>query len=331
MCRLPILPRSAIGHCFGTVLAVAAMMLFPAIAQAQDRTLYDRLDRIERDLNMLQRQVYRGAPQSTAPGDPNAAAGIEVRMERLEEAMRSLTGRVEEIANGLVQLKQRIEQINSDVDMRLGQGGPGAPATTSALPAPPGRPGTPGRMGGGEPGGLMPPGTVVPPPANSGPTPIFGTLTPPGSAPAGRPPDAAATPPAPGGSLPSGSANDQFNHAFALVKQGNYTAAEAALRAFIQQHPNEPLAANAQFWLGETYFARSQFMEAASAFAEGYKRYPRGPKAAEELLRLGMSLARAEQKQNACVAFTQLERDFPNPGAAIKERANAEKRRLGCA
>jgi tol-pal system protein YbgF len=324
MCRLPILPRSAIGHCFGAVLAMAAILLLPAVAQAQDRTLYDRLDRIERDLNMLQRQVYRGAPQSTAPGDPNAAAGMEVRMERLEEQMRELTGRVEEVANGLAQLKQRVEQINSDLDVRLGQAGPGA---TAAIPTPP--PGRPGRVGVGEPGGLMPPGTVVPPPASGAPTPIFGTLTPPGSAPAQRP--AEAPPPAPGGSLPAGSPNEEFNHAFALVKQGNYAAAETALRAFLQQHPNEPLAANAQFWLGETYFARNQFMEAASAFAEGYKRYPRGPKAAEELLRLGMSLARAEQKQNACVAFTQLERDFPNPGAAIKERANAEKRRLGCA
>ena len=326
MCRLPILPRAAIGRCFGAVLAVAAMMSLPATAQAQDRTLYDRLDRIERDLNMLQRQVYRGAPQSTAPGDPNAAAGTEVRMERLEEQMRSLTGRVEEIANGLAQLKQRIEQINTDIDVRLGQGAP----AVSALPTPP-LAGRPGRVVGTEPGGLMPPGTVVPPPASGGPTPIFGTLTPPGSAPAARPPEAPAAPSAPAGSLPSGSAAEQFNYAFSLVKQANYPAAEAALRAFLQQHPNEPLAANAQFWLGETYFARNQFMEAASAFAEGYKRYPRGPKAAEELLRLGMSLARAEQKQNACVAFAQLDRDFPNSGAAIKGRATAEKRRLGCA
>src|SRR5580704_9141701 len=159
MCRLPILPHSAVGRCLGAALAVAAMMLLPASARAQDRTLYDRLDRVERDLNMLQRQVYRGAPQSTAPGDPNAAAGMEVRMERLEEEMRSLTGRVEEVANGLAQLKQRLEQINSDLDVRLGQG----PAATSAFPAaPPGRPGTPGRVSG-EPGGLMPPGTVVPP------------------------------------------------------------------------------------------------------------------------------------------------------------------------
>ena len=72
------------------------------------------------------------------------------------------------------------------------------------------------------------------------------------------------------------------------------------------------------------------YTEAASAFAEGYKNYPKGAKAPDDLLKLAMSLARASQKQNACVAFAQLDRDFPHPGSAIKERATAEKKRLGC-
>jgi TolA-binding protein len=71
-------------------------------------------------------------------------------------------------------------------------------------------------------------------------------------------------------------------------------------------------------------------MEAAAAFAEGYKRYPKSAKAADGLLKLGMSLARADQKQNACVALAQLDHDFPSPGAPIKERAATEKKHLGC-
>ena len=90
------------------------------------------------------------------------------------------------------------------------------------------------------------------------------------------------------------------------------------------------MAGNAQYWLGETYFTRNRFMEAATAFAEGYKRYPKGAKAPDSLLKLGMSLGRANQKQNACVALAQLDRDFPQAGAAIKERAGTEKKRLGC-
>ena len=51
----------------GAVLVVVAAPAI-ALAQTQDRTTDDRLDRIERDLNMLERQVYRGAPTAVAPG-----------------------------------------------------------------------------------------------------------------------------------------------------------------------------------------------------------------------------------------------------------------------
>ena len=114
------------------------------------------------------------------------------------------------------------------------------------------------------------------------------------------------------------------------MKQADYPAAEAALKAFVEQHPTDPMAGNAQYWLGETYYTRDRFLEAASAFAEGYKRYPKSTKAADDLLKLAMSLRRANQKQNACLALAQLDRDFPKPGAAIKDHAAAEKKRLAC-
>ena len=68
--------------------AVAVVAAAPLVASAQDRTTDDRLDRIERDLNMLQRQVYRGAPAAMAApggqgGGGTTAADIEIRMERL--------------------------------------------------------------------------------------------------------------------------------------------------------------------------------------------------------------------------------------------------------
>jgi tol-pal system protein YbgF len=167
-------------------------------------------------------------------------------------------------------------------------------------------------------------------------TPIFGTLTPPGSPPT-SPEQAAANAgrTAPGTVQPSaapssGSPTEQYNHAFGLLKQADYPSAEAALRAFVEQHPRDPMAGSAQYWLGETYYTRGKYIEAAAAFAEGYKRYPKSPKAAEALLKLGMSLSRADQKQNACVALAQLDHDFPNPGATVKERANAERKRIGC-
>ena len=328
---LRCLPRDLIVWCLrlGAVLVVVTA---PMIARAQDAATQERLDRVERDLNMLQRQVYRGAPAAmAAPGSGSAggstsAADIEIRMERLEAQMRDLTGHVEELGNGLDQLKQRVEQINSDFDVRFSQMG-GAAAAGAPPPRSPIADST--RVAAGPPpaSAAMSPGTVVPPPLGGGLNPIFNTLSPPGTA-SPRPPPAD---PASAEAAPAtGSVNEQFNRAFGLVKQAEYPAAEAALKAFIDAHPNDPLAGNAHYWLGQTYFTRNKFPEAATAFAEGYKRFPKGSKAPEDLLYLSMSLAKADQKKNACLALAQLAEAFPNPAAAIRERAATEKKRIGC-
>ena len=344
MFRQSLLPRA----CFGVALSLAVIAP-TAPARSQDRLTLERLDRLERDLNMLQRQVYRGTPAPMMGGDPSGAASGEVRMDRLEQQMRELTGRVEEFVNQIDQLRQRVEQVNGDVETRVGQTpSPSGSYAAATPPRPPRGSVAPGRQPPAEPpgtgpvaltppgppptgpaGSLMPPDMGTPP---SGPNPIFHTLTPPGSPPSQ--PDLASAADVPRlpteRMLPNGSAGEQYNYAFGLLKQADYPAAEAALKAFVEQHPRDPMAGNAQYWLGETYYTRGRFIEAASAFAEGYKRYPKGTKAPDELLKLGMSLARANQKQNACVALAQLDHDFPSAGAAIKDRASAEKKRLGC-
>jgi tol-pal system protein YbgF len=357
MIRRSILPQAR-----PTLLLVlmTMAMAIPAV-RAQDATTQERLDRLERDLSMLQRQVYRGtggeAPAGAESG--NAAVDVQIRMDRLEQQMRDLTGRVENETNEVEQLRQRLEQVNSDIDVRLGQGEGQASGSAASSPPPPGRPAGGPVMAADEPqsvadpaaappyGNPRPP-SALPPPDQAA---SFGTLTPPDTPPAGpagpvpersypgpteltpqtasagsggslRPPGAE--------TLPSGSVSEQYNSAFGLLRRADYPAAEDALRSFIQQHPIDPLAGNAQYWLGESFYARGKYSEAAAAFAEGYKHYPKGPKAADGLLKLGMSLARADQKHNACIALMQLDHDFPHPGSAVKNRAVQEKKRLGC-
>ncbi|MBV9859640.1 MAG: tol-pal system protein YbgF [Alphaproteobacteria bacterium] len=345
------LPFAPLAPAFGFLVAALAVAAPAGGAAAQDRSTQDRLDRLERDLSMLQRQVYRGGAPAPMGGDSTMAVGAELRLDRMETQMRDLTGRVEEYANRVEQLRQRLEQINSDIETRFSQGAGAAMA--SAVPSSPPPPPPPRSRSGASassqpipldapassagtltpPTSLMPAGTVVPPP--SGVSPVFGTLSPPGS-PSSVPelPNAGPAPLHPpggaGAAAGEGSPAQQYNHAFGLLKQADYPAAEQALRAFVQQHPDDPMAGNAQYWIGETLYARGKYGEAASAFAEAYKRYPKNAKAPENLLKLSMSLARANQKQNACIALAQLDRDFPTPSATVRERAAAEKRRLGC-
>jgi tol-pal system protein YbgF len=322
---------------------VVPALAVPAGAQDRDvRPLLDRLDRIERDMNMLQRQVYRGgggaggAPVPVTPVDTSSAVNAELRMDQIEDQMRGITGQIEEASYNIDQLRRRFDKLVSDVDMRLtaleqqrapaadaAAAGAAAPVAAASAAAAPVRPAGAGANPAAPPSQS---GTLGQLPAGSAQTAAAAaSARPPTPAPAPPPAPAAA----PGG-LQGGTAQDQYNHAFGLLRQADYPAAEQSLRAFVQRYPNDPLAGNAQYWLGETYYVRGDFSNAAVAFAEGYKKYPQSGKGADSLLKLGMSLGNLGQKNEACVTFAQLARDFPNASGNVKERASREKQRLGC-
>ncbi len=97
-----------------------------------------------------------------------------------------------------------------------------------------------------------------------------------------------------------------------------------------EDHPEDPLAGNAKYWLGETFYVRGDFRNAAVTFAEGFQRYPDSTKAPDNLLKLGMSLAQLEKKDDACGAFGELLKRYPDATASILQRATRERERLGC-
>jgi len=308
--------------------AVAACGLLCLVAggavaqQSEDlRPLLDRLDRLERDMNLLQRQVYRGGGGGGAPTampDAQSSVNNEVRISQLEDQMRTITGQIEQLTYNIDQMKRRLDTLASDIDQRLGA--VEHPGGAPPIPPPPGQPPPPPprTLGGGPPPGA---GNPAQPPSQSGvlQLPAGGGQTAAAPATAGE-----------AGNLPSGTPQEQYNYAFGLLRQANYPAAEQALRAFVQRYPNDTLAGNAQYWLGETYYVRKDYANAAAVFAEGYQKYPKGGKAADDLLKLGMALGQLNQKADACRAFARLDRDFPTAPAGIKERAADEKKHLGC-
>src|SRR5260221_10917854 len=92
-------------------------------AQAQDnrdlRPLLDRLDRMERDMNQLQRQVYRGGSTSGAPvpaPDSGTAVNLELRIDQLENQIRTMTRSIEEVNYSIDQLKRPLDKLWADVD-----------------------------------------------------------------------------------------------------------------------------------------------------------------------------------------------------------------------
>ncbi|WP_421694017.1 tol-pal system protein YbgF [Aestuariivirga sp.] len=106
--------------------------------------------------------------------------------------------------------------------------------------------------------------------------------------------------------------------------------AESGFATFLQKYPDHSLAGSAQYWLGETYYAQSDFKRAAANFLQGYKKYPKSRRAPDSLLKLGISLNRLGQDEQACAAFAAVSSEYPKAVDARK-RAQAEGKRAGCA
>jgi len=131
-------------------------------------------------------------------------------------------------------------------------------------------------------------------------------------------------------SLPDGTPKEQYDFAFEFLKRQDYPRAESTLRDFLKRHPKDPLAGNAQYWLGETYYVRGDFQQAAVEFMAGYQNYPKTNKGPDNLLKLGMSMAKLNQTQGACTALGRINKDYPDALDAILAQAKAERARLKC-
>jgi tol-pal system protein YbgF len=138
-----------------------------------------------------------------------------------------------------------------------------------------------------------------------------------------------------GAAPPPGAANsaagDQLYHdAFKMFQDGDYGGAEKAFKTFVQRNPQHVLAGNAQYWLGETYYARHDYQNAMVAFAEGYKVYKTSPKGPDNLLKLGVTLKRLGKKSDACAVFARFQQDYPRATDLQKRRVEQERQGAGC-
>ncbi len=349
-------------------LALAAVCLMaPFItggigdAWGQDvQNLVNRLERLERSLTLLQRSLYRGEEppaEALAPvTDPNipavSAARLHVRVGELEDQLRQLTGQIEEVGFGVRQVSDRLDKLVADMDFRLRSLEQGTPATQQDL--------APGEIAGASPigeGGLAAPQfpsvrilgqveqrlvdqvraggvqqaeeQVAVAPLPQAPAPVPQTA--PAPAPVQQQGLAALQPGAPAAApLPNATPEAQYEFAYGLLIRRDIANAETALSEFVVAHPDHPLAGNAQYWLGETFYVRDDFMSAARTFAEGYTRYPKSNKAPDNLLKLAMSLNALGRQDDACITFSKLIDEYPNATASIRRRAERERGRLTC-
>jgi len=122
-----------------------------------------------------------------------------------------------------------------------------------------------------------------------------------------------------------------YNAAYAYIQVNDLAAAEVAFQDFLDEFPDHPLASNAGYWLGESFYARDMYGAAVRAFAGSVRDYRDGRKAPDALLKLSMTLAVLGQTSEACRLLEFLPQEYPNAEAEILSRTDAERRKLVCA
>lgn len=116
--------------------------------------------------------------------------------------------------------------------------------------------------------------------------------------------------------VPGGSDRDNYKAAFELVKEQRYEPAVLAFRQFLVSFPDSDRAANAQYWLAESYYVTQDYTAALSSFQVVIDDYPRSSKVADALLKLGYCNYELQRWDAAKLSLVRVQADFPDTTAA---------------
>lgn len=289
------------------------------------------------------------------------SADAIVRLNRMENQFRQLSGQIEQLQYDNKQLKDQLRKFQEDVEFRF-QDLHGSPkASSPSSNRPPAQPSPQRRSDAYDPDQMSDaPGAPHP----LGTTPPSPSLNAPGGNPArtanngigdlieqddpsssqapldlsqgGR--TASVAPQAPAVSRPgpsvaatgSGDPRQDYDTAYAFLVQKQYDQAEMSFRRFLQSNPRDKLVPDAAYWLGESYFQRNRYREAAEQFLNVSADYPDSAKAPDSLLKLGVSLNALGARDRACAVFVELGRKYPQASPSLRQSSDREQKRAKC-
>jgi len=107
-----------------------------------------------------------------------------------------------------------------------------------------------------------------------------------------------------------------YRVAYEDLRAGKHDVAAGELREFVRKWPRHDLADNAQYWLGESFYARQRWNEAAAEFRATVDKWPLGNKAPDALVKLGFCLQAMGDGRAARDVLTQVGQSYPRTDAA---------------
>jgi len=306
-------------------------------------------------LSTLMNDLFPAKGKHAQNGGVVLAQAMDPRVGQLEEQIRTLNGRIEEMSYQLLQMQEQLRKTQEDNEYRFQdlEGGKGKASGKSGALDKPVDSGTAGRQTASN---------AVPADQTAG-ADTGGNDEGPGAQPQelgsiqfdenGNAIGAEANPdldnqsastggdalPGVDDGLPQASQSatasldkpeDLYQSAYGHVLSGDYQVAEREFRDYLDIFPKSEKAADANFWLGEAQYSQGNYNDAAKTFLNAHQTYGKSKKAPEMLLKLGMSLAALDNRETACATLREVTKRYPNASKAVKSKVSSEQSRLSC-
>ena len=262
--------------------ASVSLTLLPAsaLAQRQPPTPEQRLERLERQVQEVQRQVFpRGRPAATAGFSDEPAATqssvvtLDQRLDAVERQMADILRQSEENGNRLRTLEGDLAKLRTDQEQRIATLEQRVSDAAAAVPAA---------------------ATVAP----------VATLSKPTTKPR---PDTVEPKPATADAVATDPGEDAYTAGFRLWEAGKYDEAITALKAFNAAYPKHRRVSYAKNLIGRALLDKGDARGAAEAFLANYRSNSKGERAPDSLYYLGQSLIKLGQPGQACKAYAELD------------------------
>jgi tol-pal system protein YbgF len=301
------------------VAGLLATMMMPGLAHAAFSPLGDDVEG-----GLPPRAIAQARTTSqVAPIQLAQADDTTFRVGQLEEQIRGLNGRIEELSFQLLEMQERMRQMQEDNEFRFQEieGGASGNRTDTGNLAP---------SDGNQNAAVADP--VTEPPADQTDTSL-GTITFDQNgemvAPAEEPQDGTQDDTLTA-SLPAAGSEELYRAAYGYVLSGDYRLAQTAFENYIAQYPDAARLPDAHFWLGEAQYSQGEYHEAAKTLLTAHKQFPNSPKSPEMLLKLGMSLAALDNRDTACATYREVLTRYPQSSDAVKSKVAIEQSRMSC-
>ncbi len=117
----------------------------------------------------------------------------------------------------------------------------------------------------------------------------------------------------------------EFQKLLDYVNSEDWNKALPGFQGFLQRYPKSPLADNAQYWVGESYYGLGDYKKAIAEYQVLIQKYPRSTKTKNALLKQGISFFNLKMYPEAKPFLEKVISDYPGTSEAAKASAKIKE------